>query len=498
VTVEGDTYTIKGVTAAASYVATFVELTPEPYAVLSENNTVLTFFYDNQKLAKNGMDVGEFTNPENRPWHAQRENITKVIFDSSFANCTSITSTLYWFQGCSSLNNVTGIENLKTDNVTNMTAMFYNCSSLAEIDLSKFNTANTINVTSLFAGCLALTNVKVTGINTANMKYMNSMFQDCSNLTSLDLSSFNTVNATGMSYMFSGCSALTTIYVGEEWSTTSVIESADMFAGCTSLEGGRGTAYDVFHNDASYARIDMAPNAPGYFTRKDQLMGDANDDGSITIADAVATVTNILGEATSEYFSQTKADMNSDSTIDIFDVTLIVNAVLAATPAPAHNNSIAAEDILLETQANSLTMGISGSAAYTAFQFDVTLPEGTTLEGVRLTNKATNHQLTYKKVGENTYRVVGLSMTNQQLSTANGRLVQLQLSGNADERSATMSNVLFVGQPATDATAIRNHVTDDAADRDVIYDLNGRYVGNDRQKLSKGIYIINHKKVNIK
>ena len=242
----------------------------------------------------------------------------------------------------------------------------------------------------------------------------------------------------------------------------------------------------------------MAPNAPGYFTRKDQLMGDANDDGSITIADAVATVTNILGEATSEYFSQTKADMNSDSTIDIFDVTLIVNAVLAATPAPAHNNSIAAEDILLETQANSLTMGISGSAAYTAFQFDVTLPEGTTLEGVRLTNKATNHQLTYKKVGEKTYRVVGLSMTNQQLSAANGRLVQLQLSGNADERSVTMSNVLFVGQPATDATAIRNHVTDDAADRDVIYDLNGRYVGNDRQKLSKGIYIINHKKVNIK
>jgi hypothetical protein len=271
-----------------------------------------------------------------------------------------------------------------------------------------------------------------------------------------------------------------------------------MFTDCTSLEGGRGTAYDVFHNDASYARIDMAPNAPGYFTRKDQLMGDANDDGSITIADAVATVTNILGEATSEYFSQTKADMNSDSTIDIFDVTLIVNAVLAATPAPAHNNSIAAEDILLETQANSLTMGISGSAAYTAFQFDVTLPEGTTLEGVRLTNKATNHQLTYKKVGENTYRVVGLSMTNQQLSAANGRLVQLQLSGNADERSVTMSNVLFVGQPATDATAIRNHVTDDAADRDVIYDLNGRYVGNDRQKLSKGIYIINHKKVNIK
>lgn len=152
----------------------------------------------------------------------------------------------------------------------------------------------------------------------------------------------------------------------------------------------------------------------------------------------------------------------------------------------------------MEAQANSLAMGIDGNAPYTAFQFDVTLPEGTTLEGVRLANKATNHQLAFQKVGENTYRVVGLSMTNQQLSAANGRLVQLQLSGNADERNVTMNNVLFVGQPATDASAIREHVTDGTADNGAIYDLNGRYVGNDRRQLSKGIYIINHKKVNIK
>ena len=33
----------------------------EPYAVLSEDNTVLTFYYDDQKAARNGMGVGPFT-----------------------------------------------------------------------------------------------------------------------------------------------------------------------------------------------------------------------------------------------------------------------------------------------------------------------------------------------------------------------------------------------------------------------------------------------------
>ncbi len=32
----------------------------EPYAALNENNTVLTFYYDDQKEARNGYDIGPF------------------------------------------------------------------------------------------------------------------------------------------------------------------------------------------------------------------------------------------------------------------------------------------------------------------------------------------------------------------------------------------------------------------------------------------------------
>lgn len=33
----------------------------EPYAVLSDDNTTLTFYYDDNKASRNGMDIGPFT-----------------------------------------------------------------------------------------------------------------------------------------------------------------------------------------------------------------------------------------------------------------------------------------------------------------------------------------------------------------------------------------------------------------------------------------------------
>ena len=67
-------------------------LAQEPYAVLSDNNTVLTFYYDDQKAARNGMDVGPFSSLINRSWESWKASITSVIFDPSFAGCSTITS----------------------------------------------------------------------------------------------------------------------------------------------------------------------------------------------------------------------------------------------------------------------------------------------------------------------------------------------------------------------------------------------------------------------
>ena len=266
----------------------------EPYAVMIDGNTAIEFRYDNEKVARGGMDIGPFNvgGMEGRPWHSYAEGIYSVLFDESFANCTSITSTQYWFTGMKNLDYIGGLEYLNTSNVTDMSYMFDSCSSLTNLDVSHFNTANVTNMYCMFFNCSSLTSLDVSNFNTANVTVMQSMFWNCSGLTSLDVSNFNTSNVTNIGGIFSGCSGLTsldvsnfntanvtsmwrmfsecpnltTIYVGDGWSTANVTESELMFNGCTSLVGGAGTVYDSSHTDASYARIDGGSSNPGYLT----------------------------------------------------------------------------------------------------------------------------------------------------------------------------------------------------------------------------------------
>ena len=120
------------------------------------------------------------------PWYDQRESITKVVFDDSFANCLTLTSTANWFEDCSKLTTIIGIENLKTDNVTYMGGMFYGCSGLSSLDVSGFKTDNVTNMGSMFRNCSGLTKLNVSGIKTDNVTNMAGMFSECSGLSSLD------------------------------------------------------------------------------------------------------------------------------------------------------------------------------------------------------------------------------------------------------------------------------------------------------------------------
>lgn len=189
----------------------------EPYAILIDNGTALEFRYDDQKSAyRDAMSVGPFTSMDQVPWHAYNESIISVVFNDSFANCTSITSTALWFAFLSNLHEIVGIQYLNTSNVTDMYGMFWECWSLSRLDLTHFYTGS----------------------------------------------------VTDMGSMFAGCRALTTITVGSGWSTSSLFASGSlgMFEGCTSLVGGSGTTYDSSHTDASYAHIDGGSSNPGYLT----------------------------------------------------------------------------------------------------------------------------------------------------------------------------------------------------------------------------------------
>ena len=206
---------------------------PEPYAVLTNDNTRLTFYYDGNNARRGGMSIGPFNSNDVR-WDGHHKNITTIVFDASFASYTSLTSTAYWFCECTNLKTIVGIENLKTSNVTDMERMFSDCYALSSLDLSHFDTSKVTTMKCMFYCCFKLTNVDVSHFNTSNVANMYCMFAGCYDLTSLDVSHFNTSKVTNMSCMFYYCKSLTSLDLSH-FDTSKVINSYMFFNNCNSM-----------------------------------------------------------------------------------------------------------------------------------------------------------------------------------------------------------------------------------------------------------------------
>ena len=209
----------------------------EAYAVISSDMKELTFFYDYDKASRKGMNMEQYTNGYGQrvyDWSTYKFEVTKVVFDNSFAACTSITSTNRYFYDFNKLETIVGIENLNTSNVTDMNSMFAYCRSLKSLNLSSFDTSNVTDMTCMFDCCEKLATLNISNFNTEKVTTFYNMFSNCNSLKSLDVSHFNTEKATNMCGMFSNCKLLTSLDVSH-FDTTNVVEMSCMFFYCSSL-----------------------------------------------------------------------------------------------------------------------------------------------------------------------------------------------------------------------------------------------------------------------
>ena len=217
----------------------------ESYAVFDKATNTLTFKHDTNKPA-GAFALNEGENLPN--WYRtdfygnNSLSIKKVVFDASFANARP-TSCYRWFFNCKYLTTIEGIEYLNTENVTNMSGMFWGCAALTTLDVSHFDTQNVTDMSYMFSSCSALTTLDVSKFDTKNVTNMSYMFSNCKALTILDVSKFDTKNVTNMSYMFSSCSALTTLDVSK-FDTKNVTDMNYMFYQCSVL-----TTLDVSNFD---------------------------------------------------------------------------------------------------------------------------------------------------------------------------------------------------------------------------------------------------------
>ena len=122
-------------------------------------------------------------------WAKHAANIKKVVFAASFAKARP-TSCYNWFRYCEKLTQIEGIENLNTEEVTDMSWMFMGCKALASLDVTHFNTAKVTDMGVMFNSCSSLTSLDVSNFNTAKVTDMYTMFHCCSSLKTLDLTYF--------------------------------------------------------------------------------------------------------------------------------------------------------------------------------------------------------------------------------------------------------------------------------------------------------------------
>ena len=277
------------------------------YAEFDNATGTLTFRRGLSK-PEGAYDLNEGANAP--AWSDQSTNINKVVFDASFANARP-TSCCKWFDMCTSLTEIEGIENLNTEEVTNMGSMFYACYDLTSLDLSNFDTQNVENMSDMFASCLDLKSLNVSNFDTQKVKNMSDMFYNCYSLTSLDVSNFNTQKVEDMSYMFSSCSDLTsldlsnfdtkevtnmskmfwnssalkTIYVSDKFVTTKVSSGANMFQDCENLKGFIDYISNKDKDNNEYANYKT-----GYFSK---LVG-KNGEEKIGAAGETLTTENLV------------------------------------------------------------------------------------------------------------------------------------------------------------------------------------------------------------
>jgi hypothetical protein len=243
----------------------------------------------------------------------------------------------------------------------------------------------------------------------------------------------------------------------------------------------------------------------GYF--KDEasgIMGDANGDGDVSVADVLITVDYVLGKNPSGFIFA-NANVNGDDNVTLTDVTAIVDLVLNQKSAPAVANSreSVADAVSIFAKGGRATVVLDNSEPFKALQFRVAMPEGAEMGNAALEPARSNgHQVLTHCVAPGIYNVVVYGNSGKPLRDDATAMLLFDISG-CQASDITVGNIQMVNDrnetillPATYgiATGIAEVEGSDGNDSQPWYNTVG--VGYD--KPTRGVNIHNGKKTGVK
>ena len=201
-----------------------------------------------------------------------------------------------------------------------------------------------------------------------------------------------------------------------------------------------------------------------FFEPASFLLGDVNNDGSVTIADVTTLIDYLLSGAGG--INLDAADINGDGNVTIADVTGLIDMLLTGNAKLSLNrirslvavNNLTTTDALA-TQSVALRPGETRTVEvalnntehdYTAMQCELILPQGVILTDVKGIDRGSNHSYySLQHEGEtNVFSLIGVSMDMNTFAGEEGNILVLTVAAGDDfdpqNAELVFTNVLLV------------------------------------------------------
>ena len=190
------------------------------------------------------------------------------------------------------------------------------------------------------------------------------------------------------------------------------------------------------------------------------IVGDADANALVDIADHAATASKILGKSPSPFYYDA-ANVDGNNSLDVVDLVGITNIALEIKPitirqAPRRGNT---ENRLFCDRLNlnaggerEITLGIDCGFAFAGFQMDVELPNGLTLTGATLGDDASAIGLATEMMPDGRIRILGTSFSDSEVDGNCPRLLTLKVKAERNYMPGSeikFADILFAERDMT-------------------------------------------------
>lgn len=190
------------------------------------------------------------------------------------------------------------------------------------------------------------------------------------------------------------------------------------------------------------------------------LVGDADANAMIDVADYNATASKILGKNPAPFYSDA-ANVDANSSIDMVDLVGITNIALEIDPttvrkAPVmgtQENRLFCDKLQLNADGEAVVnLGLDCGFHFAGFQMDVDLPHGLTLVGATLGEQASAFGLATEEMPSGRIRILGSTFSVAEVSGQCPQLLRLKVKADGSYLHGSnieFSDVLFAERDLT-------------------------------------------------